>query len=277
MCLKKESLRRVKNFGILLLRRYLSKAPAEMDVFFAGMMRSGTTVLCDIFTIPGKQIILIEPGIHRDDMGKHVFDQLKLVGIPVVPKEFIRRKGESAQDLFERAVLHLIAGKCYWGVKEVNLTGWQETYKHYRPKYTVMVVRDLRDVALSAMEKARRQEVDNLQDFNWHHDRIASNVRHLIDICETQNHILVRYEDFFTDPNNRYALAARIGASADGKPGVSAGIFNRDYERLNHGEVISRKSIYRWKRQPPGELLDFAMDIWRSHPEYAERFGYRVD
>lgn len=248
----------------------------RMDVFVAGMSRGGTTLLANLMTTPPGQWLITEPGITRGDMGEHVRQQALRFGIEIDEREWrAGGAGESARQRFERVLAPRLAG-CRWGVKEVNIAGWDELIRRYRPRRIVVAVRDIRDCALSILEKHERQTIGR-RDFLWMYERLLDTSRALVKLTrETPAEQLrvVRYEDFVRDPQQRNALSAWLGWSLDGDPSRCLDLFGRESEISRHAGEITPGSVSRAAHEQRPDWLAFADQLVHDAGEYQAFFGY---
>ena len=254
------------------------EASVQMDVFIAGIGRSGSTLLANLLTKPQQRWILVEPGLTRHGMGDHVRRQAERFGIQIAPDEWQGpRRDESALQRFQRT-LQSHVGNIRWGVKEVNMTGADELINIFRPKAVLLSVRNIRDCAISIYEK--NQAVGQISHSEeWMVDRLLSAANALIRFKRAlaQNTLrVVRYEEFVSDPGERVRLAEWLNWPVDGDPAWCMDIFGRQNEPNIHGNKIGTSSINRGARIANPTSLNFAQKVMRLAEEYQVEFGYEL-
>jgi hypothetical protein len=258
-----------------------------MDLAVMGMMRSGTTLVADLLTVPGRSLVLNEPYL-LDRWSPELQEKLRALyrgfglEVPARPPE----PGRYAlnQDHFLAEVLpQLRRVGCRWGAKYADLHSWRRTFAAYEPRRLVITVRDLRDVFLSGLELLNRSRVQfgdrrHLRDEAWLFAFIAATVHELMAL-RREPHLAVRYEDLVRDPAVRARLAAYAGLDRLGTGRLNLERHGRGrtaWERAKHGDAITEKSLGRFEREPPGPMRGHAARLWRMFPEYGEAFGYEV-
>ncbi len=256
----------------------------QMDVVVLGLMRSGTTLVSDLLTVPSRSLIFDEPmlfSVWNDQRARDIHAVAKASGLRVGSEPPRRRDYEEMAVYFERGLAPELSKLDLWGVKEVHLNTWHRLLDRYRPKRLILCVRDLRDVALSALDLIRGSHLafpggQRTRDEAWVVSRLAFDVHQLLTL-RSFPHLLLRYEDLTRDKELRDRLAAYVGLEA-----LGGGALNRETstgasrvkEIERHGLDISTRSVGRHRSEPEGPARALATHIWQSLPEYSEAFGY---
>ncbi len=246
---------------------------APMKVAIYGMMRSGTTLLCDKLTVPGRGVVLLEPNIHMAGWPFHICKQLNDFGIDVQEEDWKRAsQSESFQSYFNREVLPRLKELDYWGVKMVNFADSDKFLSAYPPEHLILCVRDMRDVVLSAQDLAPK--LGNFVDEAWIEKRALETAAALVKMAR-RPHTLMRYEDMCTRPRLIEDLAARMGLPRPGEHRLSLeAVPHRLYEHTKHEGKVSSKSIRRFDSEPEGPRKELARKVWEQCGEFNELFGY---
>ncbi|MCG6157843.1 tetratricopeptide repeat protein [Rubinisphaera margarita] len=251
----------------------ITSVTAPMKVAIYGMMRSGTTLLCDKLTVPGRGLVLLEPNIHMPGWPFHICKQLNDFGIPVQEEDWRRAsQSESFQSYFNREVLPRLQELNYWGVKMVNFADSEKFLNAYPPEHLILCVRDMRDVVLSAQDLAPK--LGNFVDEAWIEKRALETAAALVKMAR-RPHTLMRYEDMCSRPRLIEDLAARMGLPRPGDHRLSLdAVPHRLYENTKHEGKVSRKSIQRFDSEPEGPRKELARKVWEKCGEFNELFGY---
>ncbi len=245
-----------------------------MKLAIYGMMRSGTTLLCDLFTVPGEGLILLEPNLHLGVRPDQLYDQLLKFGIHIDRQEWAAVSGAEFRNYFDQRILPELQRLTYWGVKMVNCARWQEFLEAYPPQELLLCVRDIRDVVLSALDLAPK--LAESVDEDWIEQRAIETAQELVQMSALSRHVL-RYEDFCQDPEQIIALAGQLGLPRVGERrlGLEA-VPHRLYEQRKHGSSVSTRSVGRYASEPPGPARELADQVWKQCQSYCECFGYEA-
>lgn len=255
-----------------------------MGVAIMGPMRSGTTLVADLLTVRGRSLVFSEPnllGEWHPQTPRLIHRLATEFGLEVQPPpaEGPRRIFE----YFDRAILPELQGLDFWGVKYVDLYGWRQLFQRYPPKKLVLVVRDLREVALSAIELVERMRLGfmggaHMRDEAWVFARLAFTVHEMMALRRLP-HFAIRYEDLVEDPKARQRLADHVGLDELGTDRLNLTI-ERDsrqkWESRKHGEGVTNKALGRFDREPAGPARALAERAWRLLGEYSVAFDYEV-
>lgn len=246
-----------------------------MDVFIFGMLRSGTTMLTNLLTNAPEQIVLIEPGITRGDMGLHVKRQIERLGATCSDQEWLA-VGNPLKRFQRHAVPHLQGAK--WGVKEVNPYGIPELLQKYPPRKVLLVVRDIRDIVASAVEKDERLN-SNISD-DWILKRARDTYDCLLMLERTIPSFMLRvlhYERFVQDADYRQELSDWVGFSFSGDLAQRLDIYGRDYEAQRHDSTIGARSLRRYQKPGSERQAAIVETAARLMSDYQAHYGYGGD
>jgi hypothetical protein len=257
-----------------------------MGVMVFGLARSGTTLVSDLLTIPGRSLVISEPEIFKQWSRKttaRVHRLARMVGLdldeePPQPQDY----GESYQRYFEEVLRPKLDRLELWGIKNVDFSGWRPLLKTYPPRRLILCVRDLRDTVISGIDRICRLGITfrgtgsgKLRDEAWLLAGLAFSVRELMELRKLP-HLLVRYEDLVADPGLRERIAAYVGLDRlqEERLNLKAAEMQRAWEVEKHQGTIGTASVGRFAAEPPGPVRSLAERLWRLLPEYSEAFGY---
>lgn len=254
----------------------------RMHLLIAGMGRAGTTALANLLTTPPDRWVIIEPGLTRDGIGDHVLEQAVRFGAPVA----ISREEWNASDpqepglsRFARTIGPGLSRLKAWGVKEVNPAGLDELIRVFEPRQVLLAVRDIRDCAISVIEKSRRHAAEGrqVQSDEWMARRLTDAGAALVRLKHrlgSERVRIVHYETFTTDNSCRAELSRWLDWPLTGDPGRCLDLFGREYETVRHNGRVGSSSVARHERETSRELLDFAALVEQQAHEYQAVFGY---
>lgn len=268
----------------------MAKAKTSMGVAVMGLMRSGTTLVADLMTLRGKSLVFSEPNLHGRWSAGPPAQLHRLAadfGLAVAPPPTEPPKASPARihHYFDRAILPALQDLDFWGVKYVDLVGWESLFDRYKPAKLVLCVRDLREVALSAIELVERMRLafagrQHMRDEAWVFARLCYSVHELMSL-RRHPHFVLRYEDLVSDPATRQRLADYVGL-----PELGAERLNllAESERRNKweltkhggGAAITANALGRFEREPAGPAKAMAERLWRLLGEYSLAFDYDV-
>ncbi len=246
-----------------------------MKLAIYGMMRSGTTLLCDKLTVPGKGIVLLEPNIHLGGGSEHLRKQLETFGISISQQEWeAGTSGQAFPQFFDTSILPELNRLDYWGVKMVNFTNWREFLQQYPTENLILCVRDIRDVVLSALDLAPK--LDHFVDEKWIEKRALETASALVEMSKLP-HYLIRYEQMCENPELIDSLAQQIGLSGLGKERMGLeSVPHRLYEEKKHQGKVTNVSVNRFEKEPDGPAKQLAEKVWKQAGEYCMQFGYKT-
>ncbi len=247
-----------------------------MKLAIYGMMRSGTTLLCDKLTVPGKGIVLLEPNIHLGGGSEHLRKQLETFGISISQQDWQTGTSEqSFSQFFDASILPELNRLDYWGVKMVNFANWQEFLQEYPSENLILCVRDIRDVVLSALDLAPK--LDHFVDEKWIEKRALETAAALVEMSKMPHH-LIRYEQMCEDPALIDSLAQQMGLSGLGEERMGLeSVPHRLYEEKKHQGRVTNLSVNRYAKEPYGPAKLLAEKVWKQAGDYCKQFGYETE
>ncbi len=260
--------------------------PIPMDVMVFGLARSGTTLLADLLTIPGRSVVISEPEIFkywsRQTAGR-VHKLAQLVGLdvgaePPDPEAY----GRSYARYFRETLVPKLGTLERWGIKNVDFSGWRPLLQAFPPKRLILCVRDLRDAAISGIDRICRlgivfRGVPRMRDEAWVLAGLAYSVQELMAMSKLP-HLVVRYEDLARGSETLQAVADYVGLDRlqEDRLNLKAADLKRAWEIEKHQSRISAASVGRFAAEPPGPVRALAERLWRLLPEYSQAFGYET-
>lgn len=257
-----------------------------MGVAVMGVMRSGTTLVADLLTVRGRSLVLSEPNLHgrwSETTARQIQRLVAEFGIAVPPPP--QTPPKRIFPYFDRAIAPKLAGLQFWGLKYVDLVSWETLFERYPPEKLVLCVRDLREVALSAVELVERMGLafsggQHMRDEAWVFARLCYSVHQLLSM-RRRPHFVLRYEDLVGDPAARRRLADYVGLERLGEERLNLLIESErrnrwELEKHGGGSAITDKALGRFEREPDGPIKLMAERLWRLLGEYGVAFGYDV-
>jgi hypothetical protein len=266
-----------------------SDMPRSMGVAIMGLPRCGTTLLSDLLSIPGRSIVISEPNIHgiwSQRTAQRIHTLLANGGVAVSPQAPQKEEVGDFRKHFAANLYPALERLDLWGVKYVDLVAWWVLFAEYPPKHLILAVRDLRDVAISSLDRIARLQLAfadrvHMRDEAWVLASLGHNIHELLRMAGRADRI-VRYEDFAADPSLRRDIVELVGIGSHiaeapaGRANLEAAKRRRNWELEKHGSAITTASVARHRLEPPGPMRALAERIWRLYPAYSERFGYEV-
>ncbi|MDX9911775.1 MAG: sulfotransferase [Phycisphaerales bacterium] len=247
-----------------------------LDLFIAGLPRAGTTMLANLLTAPPERLVLVEPGLTRGDPGAHLPMQFEEFPDCPSPEHMLRRGDESSEAHFWRVWGPIICGLRSWGVKEVNPLGYDDLLAKYQPRRVIVLVRDIRDAALSLAEKHTRSPIPG-KGMDWATQRLIDASHALLRVrsaVPSDRVRVVRYEDFVRDPAERAALESWLDWPLAGRPDRHMESFGRAWEIERHAGQVSDRSVDRRSREPSEDARRYASEVVEQLAEFQRTFGY---
>ena len=251
----------------------------HMNVAIFGMMRSGTTILNDMLSVKGKSLILNEPHIHLGFESLNiVIVQLKKFGFDISIDNMAShaKQYSTARQFFDAEILPLVSGLDIWGAKITDLSDWEGFMSIYKPRRLILCVRDIRDVVISLFDLALRLNRLTVDEY-WIESKVVTSCQAILMMARKYPHLLVRYEDICSDACALERSAKYIGLDKHSNEIWYQNVIPfRQFEFEKHGTEISKKSLFRYRSEPPGPVLELAKRVWRKCPQYSETFGYEA-
>lgn len=243
----------------------------QAHVYVAAMARSGSTLLCDLMTVPGKRFCIVEPWFVLGVRGDSLAEQFERnAGLPKERFEAETRHRSHARfvERYRSVLAPSLSRLERWGVKEVRPELHQPTIDTINPRRIVVLVRDISSIISSLQIKNSRNGISNEQSLAWIQNYIPSAAQTLSALADRSDTLVVRYEDIIGSPDARASLASSIDWPLDGTPNASFDIFGRQAEASSHAGSISSRSTEALKLPEPLSQLAAACG------DYQRRFGY---
>ncbi len=254
-------------------------------IFVFAMPRSGSTLLCDLLSIPGRGVVLHEPMMMRrfgDGREGRILRTLRAHGLHVESSSAEFAPGVNARTWYDNLVIPELDRLEYWGLKEVFLEDAEPLVKCYAPDRIVLLWRDPKDVALSLIELMNRAlmsftDRQTLKDEAWALECVRESAHQLTQLAGRGNAMRLRYEDLVRSTDHQRALLNHVGldrfsevahALTDDESSVRAP------EVRMHQERLSRKSVNRFDKEPLGWRRTFATICHAAVSDDASFAGY---
>jgi len=247
------------------------------DLYIAAIGRSGSTMLCNMLTSEPAQIIFIEPKFHTPPYRTLLAPQLAQYGM-----EISEQQQKQAHGLAPLAMVdHLLGAhlrQIKWGFKEVQCSEHQKVLDLFAPAHILINTRHIFNVALSFLEKHRRQGNEARFPPAWVRDYCERETQGLVRFCQHLTHIkhphsIVRYEDFAGDADYLTTLGKPLNWALSTKPSRFFQGLNRGFETSRHQGRIFREPTLA-ERGLPDDLVKLAQDIEARCTVYQQFFGY---
>ncbi|MEX0809166.1 MAG: methyltransferase domain-containing protein [Dongiaceae bacterium] len=260
--------------------------PLPMGLAVLGLPRSGTTLVSDLLTVPGRAVIVSEPDLYKKwnrNLAGRVQRLARTVGIDVPEEAPDPARWEGHYGRYFRAELApRFAGLDLWGIKYVDFSDWRPLFRDYPPEKLILCVRDLRDLVLSGIDRICRMQMvfrssGHRRDEAWVFSALVYNAWELMTLRK-RPHLALRYEDLAGDPATlaRIANYAGLDQLDPTRHNLAAAGWHRRWEVEKHGDAITAASVDRIDREPTGPVRALAERLWQLLPEYGAAFGYPV-
>lgn len=234
-------------------------------------------MLCNTLTHAPEQIIFIEPKFHTPPYRTLLAPQLAQYGFKI--SDSTEKQSEGLAPL--KRLAHLLGPQLRqikWGFKEVQCSEHQRVLEVFAPKHILINVRHIFNVALSFMEKHRRQGNEARFSPAWVQAYCVRESRGLVEFCVAlaergQSYTIVRYEDFTQDPHYRAGLEKTLGWRFGENANPFLEEFNRGFEAHRHQGRPFREPTLA-ERGLSKDLVQKAQEIEALCAEYQRFFGY---
>lgn len=241
-------------------------------VLIAGVMRTGTTLLQEMFTDAPFSYILHEPWLSAGQFynKEHLQDTLKEMDVPL-SRLFSEDPMQTVYDLSIPEFFEKLNGYiAQLGVKEIRLKTVSQYLKWFPDAKVVLTGRNPKDIFLSCHYKLMRG------DTSWRPKYLPFSPEALFaEINEDwrkqerlwqehgSNCLLVRYEDLVEDPEGKWAKIASFIESSLEAPG-KVGEFHKKIERGKYETGLHKGSVTRlvkdrWKTEGNLKVLERAV------------------
>lgn len=236
-------------------------------------------MLAGMLTHPPDYLVLHEPNFaggarHPDQLGI-----LQRFGYSLDRADFDRdRKAHSwsrKRARISRLYAPLVDQLAGWGVKEVSYKHQRDNLDLLQPRRVVVLVRDLRDVALSYLDLKAKLDAQGIKSaLTPRH--LVRNASILLDLSRKRTDTLtvVRYEDMVADSRVVLDLTRWLDWRAPGEGSDLLALMGRSDETSKHAQSLSARSVRRHQHETDPAKLAFAEQIARRCRGYQENFGY---
>ena len=239
--------------------------PRGLDLYLAAMGRSGSTLLCDLYSHYPSRWLMSEPWIVRGAYGVALRQRASTLGFDIPDKDWYAKiAGEAPLDRFWRVYGEIVGSLEFFGAKEVRCEFHEEYYRLMHPRKVLILVRDIRDVIISLIEKA---EIENKEgyDLAFVSQYLRDNCRGLIEFYNavTGGEVeVLKYEEFSTSEERRKQIDRFIGhGRIESIPETGSNVSIRPWEIERHGLTVSDKSVNRYRRESNINWVDFYNEI----------------
>jgi len=244
-------------------------------VYISSLIRSGSTLIQELLTSPPHSFIFHEPELLNNKFitnKKH----LKLFLDHGIDINNIMKNGGLSK--FKKDVLPLLQKHVKQiGVKEVRNTNWKRYVDNFSNIRIVLTGRDPRDLYISIfywknksgkLNKLSKKTINNLKN--------QMNIQQ--EIFNNGNVIKVKYEELCTNQNLIISEIKRFIDSPISEVGEIGGFLSNVPRRINeynkHGNIITKRSVARWKKDKNKRLIQLSNDFFESVPDYCNFWGY---
>lgn len=223
-------------------------------VMYFGLLRSGTTLVCDLLTQPGRSVILPEPELFWPWRQARMRELVEIARKAQLDVDSPPEDHPSRLDWFKRNLFGQLNRLDVWGIKEVHFDFVGEYIDLVQPNILLLSIRDLRDIYLSALELILHSKLafptrKHMRDEAWLISRIKLDCNS-IECLRTRANFILRYEDLVESTKSIDTIAGRLGLDT-GRIGntirstTTGGTRRREVAR--HGSSLSRRSVGRWR------------------------------
>lgn len=252
----------------------------EADLYIAAMGRSGSTWLANLFTVPPTHWLMIEPWFANGVFARFIHEKAADFGISV-DKEFwmIPRPQLNHDSVVERYRNFLapeLAKLSRWGAKEVRGDFHQPTIETINPKHIIILVRNMRDVVLSLLEKWHMQGRPEERGKDWIEGYCIASANSLLDVhakyavAGSDKCRVVKYETLRDSSSGELrSLEEWLDWPMSGDPFSYLDKFGRGYEIERH----SGNGEYK-REIDEGEYQAFVAQVIEKTSAYQRTFGY---
>jgi hypothetical protein len=247
------------------------------DFYIAAMGRSGSTLIANWLTHPGRQTLFCEPNFFTRNVSAKLISQCKDLKVQISQTD--KTETDIALDrwLDNRFGDQFDGQK--WGFKEVLCDLHERCLNELEPHFILVTVRNIRDIYLSFIEKHQIQRNENRFPPQWSYDYCRHESEQMVKFVHQlddsgHKYIIVRYEDFITQPHKRAEVEETTGWQGGGDLTRHLSLFDRHFEARQHeGNLTSdiRKNV---TRKLDKEYHVQADQLVTSCHAYQSRFGF---
>jgi hypothetical protein len=256
-------------------------APHEAQIFnahlyIAAIGRSGSTYLANLLTSPPSRWVLTEPWFVNGVFTKSVRARCMDFGWPNenahwwLPTD--RRNHEGYKERYVSFLAPRLSALERWGVKEVRPDFHKPTIATINPRRVIILVRNMREIVASLVEKIFRQGQYDTKGPAWIENYCRESAAALLDLHQTidpEKTRIVRYEELVNDPAERKNLADWLDWPMDGDPFLGLVEYNRGYEIERHTAIRGTMA-----RSMPEDAAEVIETITAMNQAYQSYFGY---
>lgn len=252
----------------------------QADLYIAALGRSGSTMLTNMLTRVPDHLMFNEPRFHAPPYRGVLQAQLDRFKITLGNVADIDPK-TMAPDIYLKRLLGPHLAQSRWGMKEVLCSEHAANMSLFSPKYVILSVRHIFDVAVSFFEKHRRQGNDHIFTPDWVEAYCQRETSGLIllhkNLCANNHPVLVvRYEDLTQDAQACLSPLVKDWAwPITGHATTGFASLNRGFEVDRHG-AKPNVPVSLEMRELPDDLLERASLIQNLCHGYLQYFGYTL-
>ena len=248
----------------------------RLDLYLAAMGRSGSTLLCDLYSRCPTHWLMSEPWITRGSYGVGQLERIRRFGFDVADEEwYAKRSEESDLDRFWRVYGEIVRRLEFFGAKEVRCEFHDEYYRVMRPRKVLVLVRDIRDVIISLIEKTEIEKKEGY-DSAFVSQYLRNNCRGLMEfysLVRGEDVEVLKYEEFSTSEERRAQTDRFFGHGSVEKVPETGNLSARPWEIERHGLTVTDRSVNRFERESNIDWLGVYNEIGECR-EYNEFFEY---
>jgi hypothetical protein len=199
-------------------------------------------MLCNAMTVPGRSVVLYEP-IRSRFRAERLRTQARSLGFD------------------GRNILGWARRHERWGVKEVLADSIRRAVE-WRPDHVVLLVRDIRHVALSTFETNQRIP----WDLDYRRERLIATAATVMELSQdypSERLTVCQYEAFVSEPEYREAFRRRVEwptLEGDVTRGLSTWL-ERPHEAGRHGGRITANSVQYRRDEQAEAAQQFARSV----------------
>jgi hypothetical protein len=247
------------------------------DLYIAAMGRSGSTLVTNWLTNPGRQILFYEPNFFAGKITTKLASQCSDFDINVADTAEIDVGAGVDQwldNLFGRQFEDL-----KWGFKEVLCDLHERCLRELEPRFTIVTVRNIADIYLSFIEKHKIQKNEDRFPPQWSFDYCVSESQRMVAFVdrlqkENHRHIVVRYEDFVSLDETRIEIEKLSGWCGGGDLSRHLSLFDRSFEAQHHKGGITKTIRKKETRELDPVFFERAGHLADTCQAYQSYFGF---
>lgn len=265
-------------------------------IYICSLMRTGSTLLSEALTRLPYAFIFREPHLGKNYCRIKPEDRDKLQSYSIDLESFLKnrlifafwkrrlrwlgyRQDYMVRSFKEKIFLSMMGQGIQVGVKEINNWGWQNYAAHFLDMKVLITGRDPRDIFLSLYYRNKKRPIKKYKDITP--AVVATDLNRQfgfqLEMHETTDNILVRYEDLCSDKNVLDGVKKFVGSPIIESPAVGHFIADhpiRQEEHKIHGNQITDQRVQRWKTETNKTLVAEAEDMFELMSTYTDFWGY---